>query len=1458
MNIKIFIIELIIISKIFCDDDCPSNCVICDETKQKCTKCESGYVFYSPTQNEINCILLSVASKGYYKSDSDIYYSCTNDAYGYRRNNEDECFKKDVLAIKNYYSYDDKHYYPCDEDYDIDGISIEGIDYCNRCELDKEDQKITCLNCKYGYAFKNRNYLECFSKEDLSQDKTLYKYDDNNYLSCELENCLYCSSRMVCTQCIENYFLKNSKRDKCFQLSEIDPINQFYRDGYVYYTCYLNGGVSHCKECLSKDQCTKCEEGYTILDDNATKCEKISELNSKPNLYYTHNNGLNYYSCVKYDYDNKHCLKCNFEDVDNFKCLQCDENYYFKEGQDDNCFEGSSISNYYYKKNEIFYDICSNAIENCETCESNQKCLTCSTDYGILDDNYTICQEITSLYDEQYIYQDNNLYYTCELKINGCKKCTDENTCIETLNYEYCILEDNSVYQLNLSSDIYYHSPLTPRNDYCIKCDNNFELCSLCIINSNSEFECIECELGFSLIDKSECDYSATYAINEQYFSDDNYINFYKCDNKVLSSNAIDHCLKCEFDIDSNSNNCNECNTGYIILDDNLNMCIYKGQTIIDQINNKKLVANELETKYYTCSKLFINCETCENLEYCSTCKENYAFLDENYTECILKDDLTKGHFYTNDNGINYYSCIENCFTCENIINCITCDEGYELNDLKTKCIIKLKTDQDIRDKCVYVTYNTDYELNNIAQLVQNYYLNYQEEMNYLVKYINPELEYTLLIFKNYQCSLFLYEEDNKFKIDTEDIINEFQKYINKKEIIQAIILYKNHTTINFYSNENGNIYDINTYCPACLQKKYKLIYNYGYKLQNEIGLKFTEIIKENQIDIFNELNNYFQDFCENLQISGIDIPLNERLYLLYKGNLSYNLGDPMKGNLFACDINCSLVKNIPEELTSECECDIEYDINKFIEKADDIKEMNEEIEQELDIDKEELKNDYNFLDNSNNAFSMFTCTKGAFSGKNIKINPGFYTVTTCIIFQSLFFLSLICKQTINSFAKLLVLANPPKTKTSNDMSQKRTVQKITDNDYFLTQEEDKNKYNYVNKETNTIIPTTKMSLKNPKENVIYIKDISNSDSGSNSNSEKSNNDNGEFYHQRMNIYNGNKLNFQFEKDKNSEYNYYPIMKFIEFDINVYRDTGYSYEQKDIKELKKKYEGIKMIKYNLLFKNEKDKLLPLIYKPLLKDFLPFKYARYYDKRTFCDLYKYFLFLRHPIINLFINENNICRNFIPFSVKAIKIIFFGVLILFFNSLLISQKYLYEKFSYFDDKYNFKNMQLNDDVVYSEKIKYGIKHNWINSFYAYLIILLIDIFLSLLLSIRFRIKMLLDEFYLIDSGKNNVINKNKKEQKNFAKELLKCSELKKIYLWIVVIFYVFLIAFFIYLINFCHTYKGEIPDLFFSSLWTFLFFIIFPFFTNIIITLLRLVSLKENCEFFFEFSKILIEI
>ena len=1453
MFINIFLFLIIFSFKINCDNDCSTispNCISCDESKTKCSRCTTGYSLLGTSQfstnNSITCVSASTTMTHYYKTPDGIYYSCDNIDYVYLRNNLDVCYRRDVLSINNYYTTDNKQYYPCDESYN----AITGIENCNKCKLDESGNNLICLSCKYSYAFLNRDLTRCIDINLLINDKTKYKEDEQNYISCDIDNCIYCSSKHVCTQCDSGFYFKNNLRTKCFLLGEITPIDEYYLfDNKAYYLCSLNGGVANCKTCSDQNHCTLCENGFTILDNDDTLCKQISELTRVSNYYYTHDGGNHYYSCNKYDTNNKHCLLCNFPNSNDFNCLKCDTGYYFLEDKGDQCFFEESIPKRYYKYDKTLYKLCSGVITGCDTCENTRKCLTCSNyDYGILDDNFLECKDISIGLNDYTIYLDQvkNLYYTCENKIKGCKKCTNVNTCINTINSEYCILENGSVYKLNSTSDIYYYSTLG--DDKCKLCNENFHYCLFCLSKTN----CLKCIEGFALINKALCDYIATYAINEEYFSDDNNINFYTCDKTTLTSNAIEHCLKCEYNMEKRINACFECQQNYLILDDDDSICVFRSQLIQDLIDNKRITPNEINTKFYTCYKYLENCDTCDDKETCLTCKYNYAFLDNNKSACILKEDLSNGYFYTNDNGINYYSCIDNCLQCDDSISCIKCDEGYELSVDRSKCNKILITDQDVRDNCIFISHDTPYPLNgnNLGSLAQQYAHTYPGVKNYLVKYEYSEEdeEYTALIFKNYKCSLLFLEQDGKLKIDTEEIITEFKKHINNNEVVQIVLFYKNHTTIHFYDDSNGNEYDINNVCPSCLKKKFKIKYNYENKLTNEIGSKFTEIIKEKNIDVFNELSPYFQDFCENLQISGIDIPLTQRKYLLYQGNTSYNLDVPTKGDLFACDTNCTLVKNNPGELTAECECDIQYEIVDFIINADQISESN----YELNIEKKELKDEYNFLDNSNDAFSMFTCANNAFTGKNIKSNPGFYTVTSCVVIQSIFFISLIFKQRISSFAKLLVLANPPKV--PNDLRKRRMVQKITDKDYFLTQEEEKNKYNYVNIETNTIIPTSKVPIKKETENGIEIKDIS----YSNNNSEKSENDNGEIYHQRMNIYKGNKLNLNIEKDKNSEYNYYPIMKFIEFDINVYRDVGYTYDKKDIKELKKKYEGVKMIKYNLLFKNEKDKILPLIYKPVLKDFLPYKYARYYDKRSLCRLYKYFLYMRHPIINLCINGNNPSNNFIPFSIKAIKLIFIGILILFFNSLLINQKYLYDKFNFFNEKYNFKNMLLNDEIVYSEKMKYAIKHSLVNSLYTYLIVLVIDIVLSLILSVRIRIKNLLDEFYEIDSGKNGgVMNKNKKEQKNFEKELLRVSDLKNIYLWTTVVFYAFIMAFFIYIINFCYTYKGEIPDLFIASFWSFLFFIIIPFFTNLLLAGFRILALAEYCEIIFELTKNLIE-
>ena len=1456
--IYIFFIK---INNIISDVDCIIEyCKSC-QSDNICSKCENEYKLLKVNSSHIICIDESTFSDAlYYDSDRKLYYPCTDNGYGYYQNDETKCYKKDSLSIKNYYTPDHKHYYACDE-------GESGVDNCYKCEYLDQDLKVKCEECKRNYVFINNNYSECVSIETL--DGKYYRIDDQHYGKCSImDKCLKCKKRDVCIQCDTDYYLVNFNKKNCTSIEIINQkIDEYYLsdDSYTYYSCGLNEGVPNCLICNgNKNECTKCINGYSILDDNKTKC--IEETLLKSEYYYTLDNGQNYKTCK--EYDNRNCLKCQVnENDDSIECIDCLEGYVFIDSDHSQCYQVDELTNEYYKVDEKNYNKCVNsAVEHCKTCISENHCLTCDNGFGILDEKYDECQNIETQLSDSTIFEENDLYYNCS-NIIGCKKCIDRNNCIETISDQYCIL-NGEVIKLNKKNDPYYY--LNTDNS-CNLCGESITNCLLCSSSDN----CYQCKEGYTIINEHRdvCDFKAVYSNNDEYFTLDNGINYYGCGEHDINENAIESCQKCQYNLDLKINKCIKCDDQYVILDDDGSICIPLSN-INDLINSNKIIGNSQTTKYYTCNKLMPNCDRCDD-EKCLECKNNYIFLNDDNTKCLDKSNYTNGHYFSND-GINYYSCKPNCYKCENTTECIICDEGYELNDFSDKCELILNDDNDIKQNCIYITrkiQNDSSNLNNVTfSLVSDYHSSYSKDKNVFVKYINDKVNYTVLIFKNDQCSLYLYE-DNNFKINTSELITELKKYSISKDIIQCIIIYKNYTGFSFFENKNGNQINIQNVCPSCLQKKYTIINNYKNRLLEDIGEKLTEIISEEGIDIFNEKSEVFQTFCKPLQIEGIDIPLNKRNYLIYKGNLSYNLGDISKGDLYACSVECNLINNNPENLTSECSCDINYDITNFINNVNEIEEKNNNIEKNVT----EIDDDYNFLNNSKDSFDMFTCSKYAFTAENIKKNPGFYVTFFSFTSQAIGLVVLLFKIKINSFAKLLVLANPPppkvkykiENKKDYEDNKKRIVKRVTDFDYYFTNyEETKNNV--------TTIPYTQKRFISENEN----------QNQKEKEKEKENNfeDNGEIHHQRLNIFNNNyvtpgsiKLGVKkirnnnsnenesdnndedlFNKDNNSEMNYYPVMKFIEYDINAYRDIGITSEEKDIKQLRKRYEGVKIIQYNLLHKNEKTKLIPLIYKSLLKDQLPHKYGVYYDKRNFCIFYFYLICLRNPIINLLINSNNNSQSFIPFSVKLIKIIFLGIMMLFFNALFINQKYIYDKYNFFDEKFNFKKMLLSDKINSSELLKFSIKNSILNGILAYIIIMVIDIFLTWLFSIRRRIKSLLDEYYEIESGKNSTVSRYNRERKNFEKDLLQVSDLKNIYIWITGFFYVFMIIFFIYLVNFCFTYKGVVDDLFLGALWTFIIYFIMPFLSTFLISGLRYIGLKMKTGCIYDLSRILMEI
>ncbi len=1465
-NIFIFF-YLLILNLNFTENQNNRNCSLhCDycESYTKCTECIYPYKLKGTKQynstNEIICTDEDLSS-GYYISDKNVYYPCDNDDYIYINDDESHCYRKIIGGLDEYYTYGTakKRYYNCN-------TGQYGIENCKYCKFSNDTLK--CKRCEQSYFLKNDNDSYCFTVEELNDQ--YFKVTPYIYASCSvITNCFRCRSNSECIQCNTGYTLVNSVKDKCKNITQIENITEdYYLEDYTYYSCYH--GVANCKKCFSKKNCSECNQDYSIVDDNGSLC--VEERTIKyTQLYYSLNGGKNYYSCK--NIPDKNCSKCEIVDSTDpnnlvINCVKCLNGYVYLNNEHSKCYLETSLkNNYYYKVDKNNYKTCDN-IDKCVTCQNEKHCLSCIANYGVLNDDFTKCQPIN----DPTIYQKEGLYYSCS-KIEGCLECSAENVCTKTTSPQYCILDSGLPKKLKKIDEYYFSS-----DDYKCKPCGDIHYCKFC----NASNFCNECEYGYTMKNNitSICESSATYSNNKLFFTTNNGINYYGCGEKDINGKAIRFCEECEYDTKLQKNNCIKCLDDYIILDEDGDICIDKS-ILADQITQKTLIENTEHTKYYTCSKLIPNCDTCDAATNCLSCKNNYVFVNSVHSKCLNKNDYNKGHYFTNDNGINYYSCLTNCLKCTNASICIQCDEGYELNDFWDACDKILNNNDDIKANCKYYTNKisdayVDVAINNLIISIvtaENVAGGLLRDKTNIVRYINEKYNYSIILLKNELCTYYLYE-DNFLNIDTSEILTELRKKALGKDIIQCIISYKNQTAVTFFDNINGNQIDIKNECPNCLQKKYKINYNYKEKLINDLGEKLTEIIGEKDIDIFNENSEFFQDFCKNLQIEGIDIPLNKRKYLLYQGNSSYNTNDTSKGDLFACNVDCTLINNSPSNFSSECACEVNYDIDNFMDYADD----KENARNEIKYNKSEIDDDYNFLNNSKDSFDMFTCSNEAFTAENIKKNPGFYVVMFSFTSQIVGLGALLFKLKISSFAKLLIMANPPPLKkknknedqknneaNNNENNKKRIVKRVTDFDYYLTEIDDdkknnNNNYNYINTNNMNNGPSSQKRINDEEQNNYE--------------------DNGEIHHQRLNIYNNNyvtpaaiKLGYNkkrdnssnndtddeniFKEEKNSEMDYYPVIKYIEYDVNVYRDVGYSYEQKDIKELRKKYEGVKMIQYNLLHKNEKTKLLPLIYKSLLKDHLPYKYGVYYDKRNFCTFYFYLLCLRNPIINLFINSNNNSQNFIPFSVKSIKIIFTGIMMLFFNALLINQNYIYDKYNYFDEKYNFKKLSINDRISSSEKLKYSIKNSMIKGILAFIIIMIIDIFLNWLFSIRRRIKNLLDDYYEIESGKNSNVSRYNRERKNFEKELLEVSDLKCTYIVFTVFFYVFMIIFFIYLVNFCSTYKGVIPDLFLAGLWTFILYFLMPVLSTLIITGIRYLGLKVKIACFYELSRILME-
>jgi len=171
--------------------------------------------------------------------------------------------------------------------------------------------------------------------------------------------------------------------------------------------------------------------------------------------------------------------------------------------------------------------------------------------------------------------------------------------------------------------------------------------------------------------------------------------------------------------------------------------CVHKDELTVGYL----LDENDI---YYKCID---NCDICEDLETCETCKEgfdyinnrcinlnmpnckeydeegncakcvdNYAFKENDRSLCVKKETFDE-KYYTIDGGISYFLCssdMTECDTCEynpriKKIECTKCKKGYVLSIDENKCLAKNKIDKD--KKYFYVD---DFSVQKCADVILN------------------------------------------------------------------------------------------------------------------------------------------------------------------------------------------------------------------------------------------------------------------------------------------------------------------------------------------------------------------------------------------------------------------------------------------------------------------------------------------------------------------------------------------------------------------------------------------------------------------------------------------------------------------------------------------------------------------------------------------------------------------
>jgi len=435
-----------------CENNDIENCNQC-ERKDKCLGCKDGYTVANDGQVCISST--DIANKLYYNdpTGSSFYYLCKTSLNNCLKcDSKTKCTECDSSTQEHKLDENDK----CIPQSDIDAKLYYEISVTNRyasCSKISNCEKCTsaenCISCKIGF-----NLVEGDDNKITCQNIELNNYykktttDKEYYRKCskDIENCNKCTDSTHCTECKENYAIVEDDYQFCRDLSS----GKYYYNNEKYKLC--SNGFANCELCLMEDsnlKCTKCFTGYSFKHDTIIECIEQSTLLSleESNTFYSNDSRINFYSCSNHN-EVKNCNKCNNSKT----CEECNTGYDL-ENKGTLCASQVDKGNNMYAYNPAGELMpCHSLIPNCNSCENNEKCLTCQEGSGLIGANNTCVSE--NLIEQEHIfYKDETTgnYISCSI-IDNCITCSSSTTCTSCQN-GFKINSNNICEKINDSDD---------------------------------------------------------------------------------------------------------------------------------------------------------------------------------------------------------------------------------------------------------------------------------------------------------------------------------------------------------------------------------------------------------------------------------------------------------------------------------------------------------------------------------------------------------------------------------------------------------------------------------------------------------------------------------------------------------------------------------------------------------------------------------------------------------------------------------------------------------------------------------------------------------------------------------------------------------------------------------------------------------------------------------------------